>query len=68
LPDLPFVNAAQLKRWLARQGCAFETKRSGSGHLIVRRGDRRSELPMHGGSKQLGKGLIAKIKKDLGLQ
>jgi mRNA interferase HicA len=62
------VNAVQFKRWLARQGCTFETKRSGSGHLIVRRGDRRSELPMHGGSKQLGKGLIAKIKKNLGLQ
>jgi mRNA interferase HicA len=31
-------------------------------------GDRKSELPMHGGNKELGKGLVAKIKKDLGLK
>jgi hypothetical protein len=29
----------------------------------VRRGNARSELPMHGGNKQLGTGLINKIKK-----
>lgn len=31
------------------------------------RGKRKSILPTHGGRKQLGKGLISKIKKDLGL-
>jgi len=61
------MNSGQFKRWLAKQGCSFEAKKAGSGHLIVRRGDRKSELPMHGGKKQLGSGLIAKIKKDLGL-
>jgi mRNA interferase HicA len=65
---LKVVNAAQFRRWLANQGCSFENKRSGSGHLTIRRGDRKSELPMHGGKKQLGKGLIEKIKKDLGLK
>lgn len=39
-----------------------------SGHVTVRRGERKSELPMHGGKKQLGKGLIEKTKKDLGLK
>ena len=34
----------------------------------MRRGDRMSILPMHGSSKELGSGLVAKIKKDLGLQ
>jgi mRNA interferase HicA len=61
------VNSKQFKAWLAKQGCSFESKRAGSGHLIVRLGDRKSELPMHGGGKELGKGLIAKIKRDLGL-
>jgi mRNA interferase HicA len=61
------MNSNQFKAWLAKQGCAFEAKRSGSGHLIIRRGDKKSELPMHGGKKELGKGLIAKIKRDLGL-
>ena len=55
---------------LAREAglCTFEVKRSGSGHLVVRRGRAKSELPMHGGNKQLGTGLINKIKKDLGLR
>ena len=62
---LAAVNSAQFKRWLARQGCTFEPGKGG--HLIVRRGDRRSVLPMHGGTKQLGTGLIRAIKKQLGL-
>jgi len=36
------VNAKELKKWLACQGCTFETKRGGSGHLIVRRAGRKS--------------------------
>lgn len=62
------MNAAELKRWLAKQGCTFETHRGGSGHLTVRRDDRTSQLPMHGGNKELGTGLVNKIKKDLGLK
>ncbi|HEX3883895.1 MAG TPA: type II toxin-antitoxin system HicA family toxin [Stellaceae bacterium] len=52
---------------LARQGCAFESHKGGSGHVTVIRGDRRSQLPMHGRQKELGTGLVNKIKKDLGL-
>jgi mRNA interferase HicA len=62
------VNSRELKRWLATQGCTFESKKSGSGHLIVRRGQRKSVLPMHGGRKELGLGLVNKIKRDLGLK
>jgi mRNA interferase HicA len=62
------VNSSEFRRWLAAQGCTFESKRSGSGHLIVRRGKRKSELPVHGGRKELGVGLINKIKRDLGLK
>jgi mRNA interferase HicA len=62
------MNSRQFRRWLTRQGCSFESKKSGSGHLIVRLGQRKSELPMHGGNKELGKGLIEKIKRDLGLK
>lgn len=61
------MNSNQFKAWLQKQGCTFETKKSGSGHLIVRLGNRKSELPMHG-SKEIGKGLESKIKKDLGLK
>lgn len=61
------VNAAELQRWLKKRGCTFETHKGGSGHLTVRLGDRTSQLPRHGGGKELGTGLVSKIKKDLGL-
>lgn len=62
------MNSAELKRWLAKQGCTFETHKGGSGHQTVRKGDKTSQLPMHGAGKELGTGLVNKIKKDLGLK
>ncbi|MBX3530517.1 MAG: type II toxin-antitoxin system HicA family toxin [Rhizobiaceae bacterium] len=62
------MNAQEFRKWLAKQGCTFETKKVGSGHIIVRLGDRKSELPMHGGRKELGTGLVNAIKKQLGLK
>jgi len=61
------MKPSEFRRWLAKQGCTFETHKGGSGHLTVIRGDRRSQLPMHGSRKDLGSGLVAKVKKDLGL-
>lgn len=62
------MNAQELRRWLAAQGCTFETKRGGSGHIVVRLGDRKTDLPVHGGRKELGTGLVNAIKKQLGLK
>ena len=62
------MNSNELKRHLAKQGCSFETHKGGSSHITVRRGNRVSQLPMHGSHKQLGKKLIDKILKDLGLK
>jgi mRNA interferase HicA len=39
-----------------------------SRHLTVRRGGRKSQLPMHGSRKELGKGLVNKMLKNLGLK
>ena len=61
------MNANELRRWLRRRGCTFQTHKGGSGHLTVRLGDRTSQLPLHGSRKELGPKLVAKIKKDLGL-
>jgi mRNA interferase HicA len=61
------MKPGELRRWLARHGCTFETHKRGSGHLTIIRETRRSQLPMHGSRKELGSGLVAKIKKDLGL-
>ena len=62
------MNSAERRRYLASQGCTFETHKGGSGHVTVRRGDRISQIPMHGRRKELGKGLVNKILKDLGLK
>ena len=60
------MNANELRRWLKKQGCSFENHRGGSGHVTERLGNRKTQLPMHG-QKELGTGLVRKIKKDLGL-
>jgi mRNA interferase HicA len=62
------MNSQELRRLLTAQGCSFETHKGGSGHVTVRRGDRKSQLPMHSSRKELGKGLVNKILKDLGLK
>ena len=62
------MNAQELKRWLAKQGCRFETHRGGSGHMTVYLNGKKSQLPMHGAAKELGPKLVAKIKKDLDLK
>ncbi len=59
---------SEFRRWLAKQGCTFETHKGGSGHITVRRGTKKSQLPAHGKGKELGKGLVQAIKKDLGLK
>ena len=62
------MNAQESRRYLAARGCSFETHRGGSGHVTVRRGGRKSQIPMHGARKDLGKGLVNKILKDLDLK
>lgn len=61
------MTARELRRWLAKQGCTFKNHKGGSGHLTVLGGDCRSQRPMHGSNKELGTGLVNKIKKDLEL-
>ena len=61
------MNSSQLRRWLARRECTFENK-LGTGHVTVRRGSNISQLPVHGGSKQLGTGLIRTILRNLGIE
>ena len=63
--SLASVNSKQMKKWLERQGATF---RPGKGsHLKVDLNGRQSTLPMHG-TAELGKGLEAAIKRQLGLK
>ena len=60
-----YVKSSEFKRWLEKQGATFM---SGKGsHLKVELAGRFSVMPMHK-SKEIGTGLVAKIKKDLGLK
>ncbi len=63
-----FMNASEFKRWLKEKGCTFGILKSGSGHIEVFRGNRKSQLPMHGSRKELRSGLVHKIKRELGLK
>ena len=60
------MTSAEFKRGLEKQRCSFEPGKGS--HLQVSRKGRRSVLPMHGSSKEIGKGLENGIKKDLGLK
>ena len=61
-----FVTSAEFKRWLERQGATFEPAKGG--HMWVFLADRRAILPVHGSRKEMKRGTIAAIKKQLGLE
>ncbi len=61
------MTSAELKRWLKTQGCSFSTQGKG-GHVTVHLGSRKTIRPTHGKDKDLGTGLVAAIKRDLGLR
>ncbi|WP_171963150.1 type II toxin-antitoxin system HicA family toxin [Bordetella trematum] len=58
---------SEFRRWLLRQGVKLEAHRSGSSHFKATLGDRMTVFPDHG-SREIGTGLVNKIKKDLGLK
>jgi mRNA interferase HicA len=60
------MTSGELKRWLEKQGCSFVPGKGG--HLLVRLGNRKSVLPMHGAKRDLPRGLVEGIKKQLGLR
>ena len=59
------MNSKQLKKWLEQQGATFLPGKGS--HLKVFLKGRQSALPMHG-TVELGKGLEATIKRQLGLK
>jgi mRNA interferase HicA len=58
------VKSSEFKRWLAAQGATFKPGKGS--HLRVELDGKVSVLPMH--NKELGTGLVAAIKKQLGLK
>lgn len=58
------VKSSEFQRWLAKQGVTFGTQQGS--HLKLFYNGRHSVLPIH--PKELGKGLVETIKKQLGLK
>ena len=58
------MKSSEFKRWLTGQGATFKPGKGS--HLKVTLNGKSSVLPMHG--KELGTGLVAAIKKQLGLK
>ncbi|WP_274570674.1 type II toxin-antitoxin system HicA family toxin [Neisseria leonii] len=57
---------SEFKKWLLAQGVEFTHQKRGS-HQLIRLNGKTSVFPNHG-SKEIGTGLVNKIKKDLGLK
>lgn len=58
------MKSSEFRRWLAKQGVVFGSQ-EGS-HIKLYLNGRQSILPMHG--KDLPRGLVEAIKKQLGLK
>lgn len=58
------MKSSEFKRWLAQQGATFRPAKGS--HLKVELRGNISILPMH--NKELKKGLVEAIKKQLGLK
>jgi mRNA interferase HicA len=58
------MKSSEFKRWLLKRGVMFGTAQGS--HVKIYLNGRQSVLPMHG--KDLGAGLVAAIKKQLGLK
>jgi len=61
---IPSMKSSEFKRWLLKRGVTFGTTQGS--HVKIYLNGRQSVLPMHG--KDLGAGLVAAIKKQLGLK
>lgn len=59
------MNSNQMKKWLEQQGATFQPGKGS--HLKVFLNGKQSALPMHG-TAELGRGLVAAIKRQLGLK
>lgn len=57
---------SEFKRWLTARGAKFVAGK-GTSHYKVYLDGRQTTFPDHG-AKEIGKGLVEQIKRDLGLK
>ena len=56
---------SEFRKWLTQQGAVFKSAKGS--HFKVYLNGRQAIFPDHG-AKEIGQGLLLKIKKDLGLK
>jgi mRNA interferase HicA len=61
------IKYSEFKRWLEQQGAIFKKHRSGSSHYRVTLNGLTTIFPHHG-SKEMGRDLDMRIRKQLGLK
>jgi predicted RNA binding protein YcfA (HicA-like mRNA interferase family) len=66
-PRRKMMNTSQMLRFLVRKGCVVLRPAKGS-HLLIQRGDKVTTLPWRSGQKQLSHGVMASLRKDLGIE
>jgi mRNA interferase HicA len=59
------VKYSEFRRWLITKGARFAAAKGS--HFRVTYNNRSTIFPYHG-AKEIGQGLVEKIKKDLGLK
>jgi len=58
---------SEFRRWLLKQGVKLNPHPSGGSHYKATLGNKMTIFPDHG-SKEIGTGLVNRIKKDLNLK
>jgi len=58
------MKSSEFRRWLTKQGATFGTQQGS--HIKIYLNGKQSCMPVHG--KDLGTGLVAAIKRQLGLK
>jgi mRNA interferase HicA len=61
------MSYSEFRRWLSKKGATFQSNKSGGSHFQVTLNGKTTVFPDHG-AKEIGKGLVERIKKDLGLK
>lgn len=62
------MNSDQFIRFLRKQHGVQIVHKGGRHPKLAILGDRKAVVPTHGGRKQLGKGLMRAIMRDLGIE
>lgn len=61
------MSYSEFRKWLKDRGATFQAHKGGSSHYRVTLNGKTTIFPDHG-SKEIGKGLVQTIKKQLGIK